>query len=586
MLLRRRTAGVAVVALLVIAGCASSPSRSEPPPPAAAGEKPAPSAEPTPPVVTPPVATPKAVTPKVDRVDYSMFINLPNGSGYTVPHMEITGQHAKVPTLPFNLRLELKPWPQADFRSKVQVTGGGTVLTDWTFTGAVDISFPEGSAGSVLSVTLPEIDGMESVTYHLERTEPVKMTAEVQVNDAWVPAQPDQVYPAESAQVRLTFDRPMDRPGLEHWLQHTAWPSDRPNLEGIEITWPDDRTVLVRLPKAPPVVAWTLTQVRGTDGLPLVAVVPALHFGEQPFLVAIDPATGEEERLTALPVEVGSGTVSPNGKSLLLEGIRHQTVGHSHTGYSRWLVGAGTQTKPLPFEEQRYLYFSPDGRLQSLEQREGARSYTASPDGTRIAHLYMDGWGKQELPGYLYPHDLVIQSPDGQVVQVVRQAMSLYAPPKDYPLRATLVWSPDGKRIATLTDAPEGQGAIVVIDLATGQAERIATLPPEMGRGAPYPFFWNGEHFVVGKTLFDSAGKVKRELPGSGPFSPDGKWLLFQRGVEGHWDPAWGAVGLLSVDTGEVKPLGEGMVLGWRSDGKALVARWTDWRFRYGPMEL
>jgi hypothetical protein len=70
-------------------------------------------------------------------------------------------------------------------------------------------------------------------------------------------------------------------------------------------------------------------------------------------------------------------------------------------------------------------------------------------------------------------------------------------------------------------------------------------------------------------------------LPGYGPFSPDGRWILLHRAADHDADPAWGEVGIASLQTGEVRMLGEGMVLGWRADGKALVARWADWRSRF-----
>lgn len=578
------TVGVAGL-LWIIAGCSQGRSAA-PAPPAREPSPPPPAAEQMAARTSAPAIAPTQqgdpAPPVIERVWLQPFIMLPDGSGgYGLDDVTVTGTTAKVPVQPFALNVQLKPWPGAEWFSRVQVEGGGTVQVDGTEHGLLRVTFPEGPAGTRLTVTLPGADGKERVTYRLERVELPRASLAVQVDGAWVPVSPEQVYPAVSPQIRITFDRPMARATVEQALQRFAWPHGGAAApEGLTVAWQDDQTVTVSIKKAPPIFAWSLGGARAQDGLPLNSPMPALHFGEPAYLVAIDPTTGQEERLTNLPAELRGGGVIAGGQKLLLEGIRHEYIGAIAPRWIRWLIHLDGRTETLPFAGDKFLYVDAAGRLQAFQRGERL-AHGLSPDGTRVASLYAEGFGRTDPPpGYLYPHDLVIQSTDGQVLQVVRRVMNLYAPPKDYPLRATLVWSPDGKRIATLSDEPDG-GAIAVVDLTTGEVRRVATLPPDMGHGTPYSFFWNGDRFLVGPVLFDASGRVERKLPGYGPFSPDGRWILLHRAADHDADPAWGEVEIASLQTGEVRMLGEGMVLGWRADGKALVARWADWRSRF-----
>lgn len=144
-----------------------------------------------------------------------------------------------------------------------------------------------------------------------------------------------------------------------------------------------------------------------------------------------------------------------------------------------------------------------------------------SPDGERIAFV-TDASGSRDV----------------KVVSVEGQRGTLPLPPEGHGTgsnEGVPRWNPDGDRVAYVSDV-EGQADIYVSDLEGGGATRVTS-----GEG--------------------------RELLGD--WSPDGQWLVFSRqgndGVEGIWLRNPGGVNLLQLTDGsDSDPV-------WSSDGDAIA---------------
>jgi Tol biopolymer transport system component len=121
----------------------------------------------------------------------------------------------------------------------------------------------------------------------------------------------------------------------------------------------------------------------------------------------------------------------------------------------------------------------------------------------------------------------------------------------------------------------------VVADLTTGALRTLAANLPGV-RSSWDSVTWapDGSKLLAGTALVDAAtGQVLQRVEvGAGqPFwSKDGQWLLF--GAMG-WNQ-WSEVTLYDLRTGRSTSLGEGLALGWRPDGTAVVIRWPNARYR------
>jgi|GEM_PF-3933991 len=531
-----------------------------------------------------PQETPTPV--RIDRAWYSLKVTQPTGE-YLADHLPLPSLAGTVPVQPFTLNVQLTPWPDPEWFSQVEVQGVITSQPNPFLLGQgiLSLDFPEGTAEQVLSVTLPNVNGEESVTYRLERRELPTMTMEIHTGTDWVPVSPAQAYQAEHPMLRFTFDQPVNKVSVNEALKSPVWPYDA-KVE-LNWRWADDQTVLVDLKTFPPALAWSFTGVRTVSGLPLTASVPAVHIAQPAQLIAIDPINQSERVIGTVPVELTAGGVSPSGQHLLLHGDWVRVSGMDWSEGVSWLYPLnGAEPQRLERAAAGITFFPLTSDSPVTVERTTGQAHALSPDRTLIAKLYDEDFGTTEEPGWLYAHDLVIQDLEGKRVQVIRNVMKLFAPPKEYPLRPTLVWSPDGKRIATLTDEPGRGGAILVIDLESREIKRVATLPADGPPATTYDLAWNGDRFIVGRSVLDSGGNLLMTLPGSGSFSPDGKWIQVRVPVPDHHDPSWGEIGLAPLEGGDVQMLGEGMPVGWLPSGELLIIRWPDWRHRYMPLGI
>jgi hypothetical protein len=512
-----------------------------------------------------------------------MYENYPEG-GTHQGETEVRSFSAAVPVDRFNLYIKVAPELPSGWQTGIRVTGTDTDPPRVLGPGVVMLAVQAGKPESIMQVQLPSLtpDGIAEV-YQLRRTEKPRVVMEVKVDGGWKVGTADGLYPSGSLTVRLRFTRPMNRASVETRMQpqngHHPHRTDRP-LEGAYLEWVDDQTLLVRADHAPPTVAWSLFGAQDQEGLYLTGAVPALHFGDPPYLSAVDPFTNRERRLGALPPEPRTGQLSLDGTKLLLTAAHWETGARGiRSRYWRVDVASGERTVvevDRPWEY--HLFLAPDGTVRTLPSRDLGRSTTLSPDRAHLAVLRSDQLGRVQSPVFLYPHDLVILSPDGKERQTVAGFTQLFAPPKDFRIGGHLAWSPDGRQIATAADGSEG-GTLLVADLNDGKVRKIANLPKNLQHPSTLSLDYSGRHFLIAGTLYDNAGNILRELP-QGRFNPAGTHVLFSRANPDPTHPPWGEIGIAQVETGETQTLGSGLPIGWLPTGEALVIRWTNWQHR------
>lgn len=494
----------------------------------------------------------------------------------------LRGTEATVPAERFPLYVEPPVLP-AGWADGVRVTGAEATVKQG-HGNLVVIQLGGGEPGSQVEILLPAGAGQPEARYRLTRARLPRVTVAVRSGGVWGEAGIGEVFPPASDAVRLEFSRPMDRESVESRIRNPQASGHHqvpPPLEGVRLEWTDDRTLILHFTTAPPVAAFYLSGAMSSDGLYLTREIPVVRFGEAPYLAQVDPVTGEDERIVSLPADPISVQRSSDGRTLLLASMLWET-GAWGARDGLWRIDARSgDRKLLPGDWRQFRWLDGDGEVRSL-QREGTGYgfYSVSPDRTRIAAVRSAPLARGDSPDFRYAHDLVILSPEGQVLQTIPNFTWLHLPPKDgVELHFTLAWSADGKRIAAQSDDREG-GSIAVADLTTGEVRNARGHP----KGTPLPsrirLAYSGEFLLLGGHLLNGQGQALRELP-QGSFSPDGRWLLFSENQTAYFNPSWGQVGIAEVATGKIRMLGAGLPAGWTPDGQALVMRWADWAQRY-----
>lgn len=201
-------------------------------------------------------------------------------------------------------------------------------------------------------------------------------------------------------------------------------------------------------------------------------------------------------------------------------------------------------------------------------------SLLLSPDGGRVAHTRSLDPARPGLS--------IVDLRTGTARHLLTDDQQGYVDP--------LAWAPDGAALAVLRGRSGGVGEVGVVRLPGGEYRGIVGgLPvsrsPLYGFGVA--FSPDGSRLAVERgadvavfRVADGAVESAVRLPegahlaGKGAWTPDGRALALVSGAQGRWrvrlvDPATGAD--LKRALPEVADAGALRLLGWRSDGRALV---------------
>jgi hypothetical protein len=466
--------------------------------------------------------------------------------------------------------------------------------------GNFDFRIPAGQAGDAFRLTIKDVlldDGTAGdVAVTFCRQTPPKASTTFRANNDWLPATAGAVIPPDSPlTVRVAFTHDMLAETVERSLTGEHDKSGKSQGDWITgLKWLDGRTVELTADQPAPSMRLNLAAAQDQYGLFVPGGVPNLYTGEPPRVLAIDPVSGKETRLADIPPEPNTPTLSPDGQ--LLRVMSWQMRGGRDVPDGQFLLINLTTGAAQPIKPEDPGWAPPSGILSIA--REGLDSllvarqagtllipglpdmdrWLESPDGKWIAVLLRTG-AQAEYPS-VPVRFLMVATDDSNNRKALTGEASMYEPGKDGITLYGPVWSPDSTRIAFTQPAKDG-AALVVADLTTGALRTLAANLPGV-RSSWDPVTWSpdGSKLLAGTALVDAAtGQVLQRVEvGAGrPFwSKDGQWLLF--GAMG-WNQ-WSEVKLYDLRTGRSTSLGEGLALGWRPDGTAVVVRWPNARYR------
>jgi hypothetical protein len=476
--------------------------------------------------------------------------------------------------------------------------------------GAVLLEFWEGPAGERVTVTLDSVvlPGGEVGSYEVAflRVEEPSATVEVREDETWRQVVPGEFLATRPLEFRISFTREMDRGAVEAVLraagaEDVTWTSTE---EEEEEEKKEDRGVAVTftIPSPPPAVDFDrLTGVRDTYGLPLEGGLPVVFAGEPPRLYSFDPVSGDERPLCALMADISDAVVSPDGRHLLVTAFDRTSLEYTLlswvvevetgrlvplSGWGWWgWVDAGHL---LRLGEDHYEVTDLTGRMVHRGSLPtGWRAASLSPDGRTLAVLVGDWTGYPDIPDYLVSHDLVLTDLASGTQSVIEDLVRIYSPPTEGYVFSTPAWSPDGTRLAAVSDS-ESESVIVLVDLAAGSVTRPATLPGPAASHDHFSWSPDGRFWLSGDLLVETtaagataAGPVAGR--GRPYWSPDGTWLARSDDAMNWGQTRVAAVARGPGPTPSEHLLGMALPCGWDAEGLFYFVRWEGAEHRYTP---
>lgn len=389
---------------------------------------------------------------------------------------------------------------------------------------------------------------------------PASVSLQYRYGDSWrrITTLNSHVQPGP-AELQLAFSKPVKREEVERALME-AQPAP---IRGV-MQWSDDRTLYWRVVQLPPRVDFLLGEAHDQDGLPLPGGVPSLRVGDPPAFVRVDVSTSADAPLASLPPDIVSAALSGDRKYLNL------TIWAP--GATRW----DWQTRDVYFTLDSGEFKS--GRVEGFQPRLPANleSWAPSPARNLIAGLRLSAQPEAARRG---ERDLVLTD----VLGARQQVQPGFVTRAGTTGTAGVVWSADGARIAALTDSAAGPGrsdvaVMEVADRQVGVLVRDIPVPAGVARLAWSP---DGRYLLVGSVLVDLQKGGQRQLPGDaalarGVWEPGGARLLYSV-------KDWDVVLVVDPASGEIKPLGAGLLVDWAAPGQAFVVRWSAANTRYLP---
>lgn len=478
---------------------------------------------------------------------------------------------------PFKFIFRLDPVPGASWAKRhVSVEPAGASYTvEVSPDGDLAVGFESGPPGELVTVTLTGVstsshNGKVSLT--ATRAARPTVSLEVKVGGEWRPVRPAECLPAVPLDLRLVFSEDMDRPSVEAGLSNADSWNDEPNF--VDLRWVDDRTILLRAPERPGAIR-ICVEAKTASGLALWSVLPTLFNCDPPRLCAYDPRQGTVRDFSEVPVNIFDASISPDGKSLYVESMEQETEDLAY-----WTVdvatGAAEACEPRASEPDDAGVWA---AIEEVLQDYAYGVVSFSPDGTRAAALAAaDGeivWDEEHGLSDLY----VVDADTG----TCRLLASDFAD-RWYPMHGVgtsdpsqPLWSPDGTRIALLSDGGPQAAELKVYDLSTAKGETVAALKSGWSWSR---FTWSpdGRFWTVDDMIVSAAPPYALQTPDfrgcdRPRWSPDGHW--FARGYE------WGRVEVRDMQEGTEFPLETALACGWDETGLFYFVRWAAGWERY-----
>lgn len=408
----------------------------------------------------------------------------------------------------------------------------------------VHLEYPAGKPGEQFAVRLkgPLSPGGTSVDlgFQLERV----LTPGVVLQ--WRPDQGEwrlldrpANLPRQPFQLRLQLVGGVPREGVERVLQQEG-------LTGWQWTGPE--VLELSVPEPPVHLLLNFDYLLTPDYVPTSRSSWELFTGASPVLVAIDPQSGEETVVGNAPLNVAHSSLSPDGQwavffsvhpdSMFAEeawgmntttGRVHRLGVRTYSAIPRW----GADGLLIPWGGTVYHWRPGEEGITPVET--GAASFVQlSQDGRWLAGFTYDA--RREGKDMMMPGSIVLYDTVERKEQVLaRDRIQVRMPHSEFGPQMPMVFTPDGKGLIIREQPPEGI-RWVQLDLST--EELTPATQPQTPKGL--------EWAVTGGYRVSRLQEYSPVLV----YAPDGAHRSF----------------------------GEGLVVGWRSDGRLLVVRWENAR--------
>lgn len=427
-------------------------------------------------------------------------------------------------------------------RQGVTYSGAGPVQIDYEAQHTsvrVNVTIPPGPAGEQadLRLTGPWGPGGEPLElgFHLTRVPTARVETELRLGDGpWEPLKGARHVAAQPLSLRFRRHGDVDPTELRSVLQRVLGQAE------VRLEQPAADTLVVTVPEPPGQITFEPRRLHSPYGYVRQDSF-TLYIGDPPTVVALDPATGQERVIGTAPLDIWTGSVSPDGRWALLA----QAVAEDCYKTQVWLMDLTTGRAaevPLHHTYSDDLIAWPAGRLVTayagtveiydlakgrLETRTVPGRFwgEASPDGRYLLGYVRDR--EREKDRYAPITVLIYDVETGEerrFADVARGRIPNHAGPT-----TRLFWTPDGKGV--LINDPIGR------DPQTG-GQAILHLDPQTGATAPFT----------------------QPLPDE----------VAQR-VWRDWEPV-----TVSLPGGKKRQYGDGLVLGETPEGAVVLIRWSN----------
>lgn len=321
-------------------------------------------------------------------------------------------------------------------------------------------------------------------------------------------------------------------------------------------------TLLVAVPAPPPLLYFDFSGLHAPHtSTSLIGYT--VYAGEEPRLVWLDPATGQEQAVGKAPVDTHKSFLSPDGKWALFVAyspslwpdriyVVNTATGQIHlTPFidSYWMTDVYWQADKLYFGayERMQVWHFAEARAETFRS-QAMQWGPASKDGRFVPGFAVD-MDREDAKTWLAPTTVTIFDVQTGTERTFPDLVKVRVPHSSKPFQLPMGWAEDG--------------SYLLLGEATGEITGVTG--------------WQTFRLIPATRTLSSHGD---------PLPAGARWIEWEAGPKG-WQrnriAGWGPVRLKAPD-GSERQFGEGMTVGWAPDGRLLVARWpvTERRVRYG----